>query len=301
MSARGATLQNFRPVPDRSRSLASRRLVLALLLGVAAAQTGCITRQINETIYDDGKTEAILRSEKRGTQVVPLGLDQPIDIASVRLAHILSRIDLRPGDGGDRQPAIPLENLYDIAEALSLGLKQATPDQRVAIQSIRHGKSLFVFDRQYLTSLLAYMKNDVLYIQISRSDWEIPKARQRNSPGASLPQTHIGEHPLDFRLVVDPGMVLADAQSVAVQWRDPIFRKPTRTRVTPSGKIVRRIVLMESPMEDTSDVSQPMVSPELSSDQLRALADLEDARKTGKISETEYFKRRGAVLRGEAP
>ena len=137
MSARGATLQNFRPVPDRSRSLASRRLVLALLLGVAAAQTGCITRQINETIYDDGKTEAILRSEKRGTQVVPLGLDQPIDIASVRLAHILSRIDLRPGDGGDRQPAIPLKNLYDIAEALSLGLKQATPDQRVAIQSIR--------------------------------------------------------------------------------------------------------------------------------------------------------------------
>ena len=79
------------------------------------------------------------------------------------------------------------------------------------------------------------------------------------------------------------------------------FRKPTRTRVTPSGKIVRRTVLMESPKEDTSDVSQPMVSPELSSDQLRALADLEDARKTGKISETEYFKRRGAILRGEAP
>ena len=301
MSAHGGTLRNFRPVPDRFRSLASRRLVLALVLGIAAVHTGCITRQINETIYDNGKTEAILRSEKRGTQVVPLGLDQPNEIAPVRMAHILSRIDLRPGGGGDCKPAIPLENLYGIAEAVSLGLKQATPNQRVVVQSVRHGKSLFVFDRQYLTSLLAYMKNDVLFIQISRSDWEIPKSRQRDSPVTSLPQTQIGEHPLDFRLIVDPGMTLADAQSVAVQWRDPIFRKPTRTRMTPSGKIVRRTVLMESPIEDTSDVSQPTVSPDLSSSQLRALADLEDARQKGTVSETEYFKRRGAILRGEAP
>jgi len=300
VSARRATLRNFRPVTGNSRSLASRHLVLALALGAALLNSACLTRQIRETIYDDGKVEAILRSEKRGTTTVPRGLDQPSEIAPIRMAHILSRIDMRAGEGGERKPAIALDNLFDMAAALSKALAEANPDQEVAIQSIRHGRSLVLFDRQYLTSLLAYMKNDLLYIQISRSDWLIPKTRQRSSSIMSLPETHIGEHPLHFRLVVDPGMSLVDAQTVAVQWRDAIFKKPTRTRTTPTGKIVRRTVLMES-SEDTSDVEQPAVSSDLSSDQLRALADLEDARRDGQVSETDYFKRRGAILRGEAP
>ena len=274
--------------------------MLAITLTAALVSSACVTRPIREKIHDDGKTQAFLRSEKRGTRIVPRGLDHPAEIAPVRLAHILSRIDLRKGAGGEREPAIPLENLFDIADALSQALREVSPDQQVVIQSIRHGRSLKVFDRQYLTSLLAYMKNDLLYIQISRSDWEIPKSRQRSTSITVLPETHIGEYPLDFRLIVDPGMSLVDHQSVVVQWRDPIFRKPTRTRMTAMGRVVRRTVLMET-LEDTSDVEQPTVSPDLSSDQLRALADLEDARRAGQLSETEYFKRRGKILRGQAP
>ncbi len=282
------------------RSLASPSVVLALALAAALVTSACVTRPIREKIHDDGKTQTFLRSEKRGTRIVPRGLDHPAEIAPVRLAHILSRIDLRKGAGGEREPAIPLENLFDIADALSQALREVSPDQQVVIQSIRHGRSLKVFDRQYLTSLLAYMKNDLLYIQISRSDWEIPKSRQRSTSITVLPETHVGEYPLDFRLIVDPGMSLVDHQSVVVQWRDPIFRKPTRTRMTAMGRVVRRTVLMET-LEDTSDVEQPTVSPDLSSDQLRALADLEDARRAGQLSETEYFKRRGKILRGQAP
>jgi hypothetical protein len=287
-------------VPGNSRGRSARNVRLALALAAALANSACITRQIRETVYDDGKIEIILRSEKRGSKIVPLGLDQPAEIAPVRMAHILSRIDLRPGEGGERKPAIPLSNLFDMADAVSKALAEASPNQQIVVQSIRHGKSLLVFDRQFLTSLLVYMKADLLYIQISRSDWPIPKAKQRSTSVTGLPETHIGEYPLNFRLVVDPGMSLVDHQSVAVQWRDPIFRKPTRTRLTATGKIVRRTVLMES-TEDTSDVEQPTVSPELSSDQLRALADLEDARRAGQLSETAYFKRRGAILRGETP
>ena len=300
MSVHRATLRNFKPVKGNLRTLAGRHVMLSLLLGSVLLTSACVTRQVRDTIYDDGRVKAVLRSEKRGMTTVPLGLDQPAEIAPVRLAHILSRIDLRKGQNGERVPAIPLENLYEMADVMSKALAKADPNQRIVIQSIRHSKHLLVFDRQFLTTLLAYMKDDILYIHISRSDWPIPKSKQRSTSIMGLPETQIGEYPLNFRLIVDPGMSLVDRQAVAVQWRDPVFRKPTRTRTTATGKVVRRTVLMDS-MEDTSDVEQPSVSPELTSDQLRALADLEDSRVNGQVSETEYFKRRGAILRGEVP
>ena len=44
-------------------------------------------------------------------------------------------------------------------------------------------------------------------------------------------------------------MALVSDQAVAIDWRDPVFAQPTRTRVLPSGEVVRREVLMESPAE----------------------------------------------------
>jgi hypothetical protein len=92
----------------------------------------------------------------------------------------------------------------------------------------------------------------------------------------------------------------SDHQTVAVQWRDEIFRKPTRTRMTPTGKVVRREVLMES-MEDETVFEKPAALPgdDLSPEQLRALADLEEARQNGQVSEAEYQGRRAKILRGE--
>ena len=91
-----------------------------------------------------------------------------------------------------------------------------------------------------------------------------------------------------------------DHQTVAVQWRDEIFRKPTRTRITSTGKVVRREVLMES-MEDETVFEQPKPMPgdSLSPEQLRALADLEEARQNGQVTESEYNGRRDKILRGE--
>ena len=83
---------------------------------------------------------------------------------------------MRSGEGdGERQPVIPLESLYVIAEGMSKAFGKADPDQEVVVMSIRRGKHWGVFDRDYLTSLLAYVKDDLLYIQISRADWESPE------------------------------------------------------------------------------------------------------------------------------
>jgi hypothetical protein len=276
----------------------ARRLLIPALLLVVAGTSGCLTRPIRQQVYDDGVTQAYLRSYKKGSRTVPKGFEHPIDISAVRMAHILSRIDVRKAhEDGGRMPAIPLETLFAIAEATSEALKVAGPDDEVVIQSMRKIKSLVVFDHFYLTSLLAYMKDDLLYIHLSRSDWEVPKRREREN---LLPETHVGEYPLDFRLVVDQGMTLVDHQAVAVQWRDDIFRRPTRTRVTSTGKVVRRQVLMESLEEESLERPTPALASDLSPEQLRALADLEEERQTGAVSETEYQARRGRILRGEA-
>lgn len=288
-------------IPGVNRPLRSSTR-LALLALLALGTSACVTRSVKEKVFELDYTETFLRSEKRGSKTVAKGFQHPTAIAPVRLGHILSRIDLRKGEGADseRLPAIPLETLFLIGEALSEGLEKANPDQEVVVQSIRRGKHLYLFDRWYLTSLLAYVQNDLLYIHISRADWEIPKEKKRLKTEDRLPETHVGKYPLEFRLIVDRGMTLADHQAVAVEWKDPIFKKPSRTRITSTGRVVRREVLMES-LEDTTVYDEAPKVEELTGEQLRALADLDDARRAGDVSEAEYYSRKNAILRGELP
>ena len=280
-----------------ARSRAQKRIAVFVLLAlVAGASSACITRTVRESVFDDGYTAVILRSQKKGGKTIDKGFEHPITIAPVRLAHILSRIDLRRKDdeGGKRVPAIHLDSLFTIAEGMAEALQKADSSQEIVVQSVRRSKRLGLFDRNYLTSLLCYMRDDLLYIHISRSDWEVPVQRDKR-----LPETHVGKYPRDFRLVVEKGMTLVDQQAAAVEWRDPIFRKPTRTRLTPTGKVVRRTILMESLEDETDYGPRPQMSDDLSPEQLRAMADLEEQRRSGAISEGQYNARRNRILRGE--
>ncbi len=270
-----------------------RRLAApALLLALGALQTACITRTTREKVWSYKDTEVILRGTWKGSKPVD-SFDHPAAISSVRMAHILSRIDVRHKDEPNRVPAISLDMLFIIAEGLSEGLAKAKPNQEVVVQAIEHRKKWGVFDKQFLTSLLAYMKNELLYIHISRSNWKIPPRAEKSQ---RFPETHVGEHPLDFRLVIEPGMALVDEQAVAVNWRDPVFAKPTRTRVTQSGRVVRRQILMEDLSDDPSLGTLPT---DLTPDQLRALADLEEERRAGNLNEAAYNARRSRIMAGE--
>ncbi len=272
----------------------------ALLIPVIATLllAGCITRSVKEPVFEQDETNVFLRSQRKGGETLPKGFGHPLAISTARTAHILSRIDYRSGDGdGERQPVIPLESLYVIAEGISKALGKANPDQEVVVMSIRRGKHWGIFDREYLTSLLAYMKDDLLYIQIARADWEIPANLK-----TQLPEPHEGEEVMKFRLLPSEGMTLATAQSVAVSWRDPIFRRPTRTRILPSGRVVRREILMETP-EDTTPPAPPLATDvlpgDLSPDTLRKLADLEDQKNRGEVTQTEYTVMRTTILQAD--
>jgi hypothetical protein len=273
------------------------RLAAVALALAALAASGCITRSVRETVFDDGKIRVVLRGEKRGNTPVERGFGHPITIAPVRMAHILSRIDLQDeaGKKKERRPAIPTESLYPVAEALTKGLAAADPTQEVLLFSVQRSKHLAIFDRFYLTSLRAYMKDDLLHVQVARSDWEIPPRRRDN-----LPEPHAGEQDQAFHLLVDEGMSLEAPQSAVVDWRHEIFAKPTRTRITPGGKVLRTTILMESP-EEAPPAPRPEIPAELTPEQLRALADLEEARRAGQLSEAEYAAARNRILVPEAP
>ena len=279
---------------NRPRATLRLAALAVALLSIAAA--GCITRSVRQTVVDDGTNQVFLRGEKRFGSPVDRGFDHPITIAPVRLAHILSRIDLEDDSGKkkERRAAIPTETLYPLADALAKGLAAADPSQEVVVQSVRRTKRFAVFDRFYLTSLLVFAQDDLLHVQVARSDWEIPPRRRDQ-----LPEPHAGEQEQAFRLLVDEGMSLEGPQSAVVDWRDAVFAKPTRVRITPGGKVLRTTILMESE-EEAPPAPRPSL-PELTPEQLRALADLEEARTQGKLSEAEYAAERNRILEPPTP
>jgi hypothetical protein len=265
---------------------------------------------MRETVYEKGGIDVFLRSQKKSGEVIDRGYDHPAAIAPVRLSHILSRVDARieKKKMPERTPAIPTDQLFTVAEGLSKALEEADPNQQVVVQILRRQKRLVLFDHHYLTNFLAYVKGDFLFLHFSRIDWEVPKSRRSEK----LPEPHTGKIVMDFRIHPSEAMTPADSQSVMVDWRNGIFKRPSAVRTLPGGRVVRRTILMqeapeEEPEEDAEGAGaegeadvEPRVEPEpgeLSAETLRDLADLADERKAGKISESEYHVRRLEILR----
>jgi hypothetical protein len=284
--------------------LRTGRAALSLLLLFLAA--ACST-PVKEPVFEEAPVSVFLRSWK-SWQLGPLvekDYDQPVTISPVRLAHIFSRIDARLA--GKREPAIPTEMLFPIAEGVSRALTRAGPEQEVVVMANRKQRRFGIFDHDYLTSFVVYAKDSQLFVHMSRIEWEVPP-RERDDP----PEPVVGEQRMAFRLYPGEAMELVDKQSVAVNWRDEIFARPTRTKVLPTGKVVRKTVLLESDVEEPSEAAtegaprqeaapSPEIPSGLSPAQLRALADLEEARLAGEITEAEYAASRQEILAGESP
>ena len=92
-------------------------------------------------------------------------------------------------------------------------------------------------------------------------------------------------------------MSQAGAQGLAARWRDNLFSAPVRTADEIGGPRRERTILMESPLPADELEQAPGAEVEgLDPDILRALADLEEARRSGSITETEYQQRRENLL-----
>ena len=276
----------------------SRAARLALLLCTALV-AGCITRPVHQPVYKEKGVEVFLRAEKRLRSYVEQGFDHPVTISAVRMTHILSRLDIRKSveEGNRRAPAIPTDILYSVAEGLTRSLERASANQEAVVMAVRKERTLRILDQDYLTSFVAYVRGDQLYIHLARSDWFVPDNRRQNR---GLPEPQVGEHPTKLKLYGGTAMTLLDTQSVAVFWRDPIFSRATRTKILPTGEVKRKTILLESRggefTEEELLKGQASYPVGLTPGQLRALADVEEARAAGLITEAEYRLRVQEIL-----
>ncbi len=280
-----------------------RQIAFPLLCAawVACLTTGCITRSVRVESFYEKYTEVFLRGEKRGKTPVDRGYQHPVAISATRLLNILSTIDLRVNvkKGPDRVPAFPTETISRIATGVSKALGEADSGQEVVVLSIRRHKRLGIFDRKFLTSFIVYLRDDSLYLHLSRVEWEVPKHREDN-----LPEPRLSDRVMDFRVVPARSMYANGAQGVVVNWRDPLFANPVATRRNARGKVVRRTVLMESaiPREERGGDGIADLPEGLNSEEVSALRVLERAREQGDITEAYYQRRREQLLReGSSP
>jgi hypothetical protein len=280
-----------------------RLLKLPIQLCILATLTlGCGTRVIRTPVFKKGVIESYLRTTQSGGQTLERGFEQPVVIAPVRLTHVLSFIDveLPKGKKTERRSAIPPELLYGVGDALGAALEQAGPDDEVVVRLLRQDRRLGIFSQDFLTAFVAYVKDGSLTLFFSHSDWELPKfgADRRDN---ELPEPKEGLEQQRFRVLPSDAFITLGPQTLAVDWRQQRFAEPERIEVSPLGEVRRREILLEEVVEPAEEgaAPEPVAPPEsLSPAALRDLADLEEARRAGKVTEGEYQQRRAQILRG---
>jgi len=269
--------------------------LLALVVALAAlSPLGCITREVVDSIYNRKRVEVMLTEHKKGTQVIERGFTHPTRISQQRLSNILGKIEIRGRDEDlvGLRYVFELDQVPAVAEALSYGLGKADPNQTVAVRLVSKVMQHAIFNRKFITSFVSYVRDDLLFIHVSRVDWQLPDLKTKSD----LPLPRIDEHPMKFKMVPSDGMFAEGNYAVSVDWKSDKFRRPI-TRVAGTGKGKRTILFEDdTPPEREAGGIPSDVLTKLSPDQLRELADLEEARQEGKLTEGHYRRLREKLI-----
>jgi hypothetical protein len=282
------------------RGVVARALPAGLVVAAALATSGCATKTIRTEVFKENMVEVFLRHEERGGKPIDKGFSHPATVAPVRLTNMLARIDVRKEEDKDRKPAIPTDLLYAIGEGVSRSLAKADSSQEVVVMAKERKRSMAIFTQDYLTSLVVWLQGDRVFIKLGSLDVPLSK-----NPDDKVPEPKRDEVVGKARAVPSEGISVEANQLVAANWRDPLFKDSSVISIRAGGQVVRRTVLMDSGEESTIP-TEPQdgasVPPQgLSPEALRALADLEEDRRRGEVTETEYQSRRRQILAGELP
>ena len=278
----------------------ARGVALLALLATSVLASGCMTKTIRTPVFEENFTEVYLRHEARAGKPVDRGFSHPATIAPVRITNMLARIEVRKEEEKDRLPAIGTDLLYPAGEGISRALAKADPSQSVIVMARERKRSMGVFTQDYLTSLIVWVEGDKIFIKLGSLDAPLSK-----NPNDKVPEPEFDKIVGKNRVVPSEGLNTEGPQVVSANWRDPIFKDTGVLHVRAGGKVVRRTVLMDSggegeiPPEPLSGAPAPPAG--LSSTALRALADLEDARRRGEVTEADYQSKRRQILAGELP
>ena len=149
-----------------------------------------------------------------------------------------------------------------------------------------------------MTSFIAFIEGDELYLDLSRLHWEIPKAEEDDR----LPMPKRGERIMSFRALPGPAARLAstDPQLLAISWHDPVFEGLELAPPEIAREPAKPVETPEEPLPEPERSSTSELPSDLSSATLRDLADLEKAREQGEITESYYQRRREKLLQPAA-
>ena len=126
-----------------------------------------------------------------------------------------------------------------------------------------------VFYRKFMTSFLAHVKDEHLYMSIRRVDWLIPRAAEDEK----LPEPGRNRKDMDFRVVTGDPIFFAGVQDLEIDWRNDVFRKAFQLPGSTMGEKKRREVLdsIPVPKEELSPKQKRDIAIEqLTPKQLRA-------------------------------
>jgi hypothetical protein len=283
----------------RARSAPTLLALVALVMSVGPL-AACATRTIDDKVIDRTGLEVFLRHRREKGVDLDRGFAHPKEISSRRLAHILSALDVemsrRKGALSlkkveERRAAVDEELLDPVAGALSEAFGLANSTQEIVVRAVHRDRRFLLFTRKFVTSFIAFMQDDELHLDFSLVHWEVPKAEEEN-----LPMPHRGDQAMKFRLIPSEAMRSAGLQAVAVSWSDPFFDRPRTMRRTSSGEAERRTVIMDDHAATPEADEATELPPGLSADTLRELAELEEARQQGEITESYYQREREKLL-----
>jgi hypothetical protein len=248
-------------------------------------------------VHEDNGLKIQLRSETREGEAVDRGFAHPAAISGVRVTNILSRIDVRMEGKEEpaRKPAFSAGLLYELGDRVSAALAEADPSQEVVVQVVRRERRFRIFTENRLTSFVTYVRGDDLYVHLARVDDVV-----ETDYDDSFPEPWPNREVMRFTVLAGEGIIPVAPQAVAAAWRDPVFLSASQVRLGPGGKVMRREILLESP-EEEAEPSAREFPGELPPETLRALADLEESRREGAISEAEYQSRRRRILASDPP
>jgi hypothetical protein len=280
----------------RAMPKTAARALLALAL-LAVALPGCMTRTVTKKAYESREITVFLRGREKGGKPIGRGYQHPTTIGPARLVNILASINVRTGDATaeEQSSAFATDILHPTAKALAEALAKADPSQQLAVVIVRKASRLGLLNRKYLTSFVAYVQNDFLYVFLSRIDHQLPKQGKKQNP-EDYPLPKIGDDVMAFRTVTGLEFERAGPKGVAARWRDPVWTRSSHLTRSGTGQFDRRSILMESEELEARPAIGPEASGSLSPETLRALADLEEQRRSGAITESQYRRQREEIL-----
>jgi len=292
------------PIGESRSAPRGKALSRSIALGLATlllSGVGCASRSIYQPVLDTYGLEIKLRAKKPYFgDVVEREFNHPATISTERMTHILAAVEVdfqrdKKSAIRERKPAVAPEIIEAIAGGLTRALSEADPNQEVVVMALRKQMQHGVFNRKYLTSFVAYMKRERLYLIFSRIDWKTDENRNKKE---GLPEPRPGEEVMPFRMVTNGYYRYAGRQGVEIDWRDPIFRQSLRTGGLGDGRARTRQIIAEEPipLDERPDAPTPEEIMKLSPDDLRELADLEEDRQKGNITEIEYMRSRDQIL-----